>query len=540
MFSNGGYGVVVALGFVEPSVRDRYPIVTPSRASTRSIVICMKLSKTTYLLSLECEQNAWVKVHLPEVFNGYPLSDFEQNIIETGNEIDILARDLFPGGTLVAKGDVENTQKLIEAKTKVIYQPAFETEKYHTICDILVLNGEVYDLYEVKSSTTRSDDKNKKKKEELYVSDLSFQNEVIKQIPFIKIGRKYLVRLDKEYVRQGEIDINKLLKIEDYSSKVEMVSTQTKERMEWTYTYLKQEKIEIKNCNCIYKGRSAMCNTFTYLNPEHPKYSVHDISNIGKSKAKLKELVAGNIFSINDVPKDFELGDAQRNQVDLAQGKDTIVDQKNIHQLLETYGYPISFIDYETYASALPRFDEYSPFEQIPFQFSLHIVENLGAEPIHHDFLYTDATKPDKPFLLNLQKYLPKTGTIISWNKSFENMINKELGRRNSEYANFMEDTVNRTEDLRDFFTKQCYVHKDFLGKTSIKKVLPVIAPEFHYRNLEIQDGGQASNEWNKVVTNISITNEEKEIVSKNLLEYCKLDTYAMYLIWKHLLEIIR
>ena len=85
-----------------------------------------------------------------------------------------------------------------------------------------------------------------------------------------------------------------------------------------------------------------------------------------------------------------------------------------------------------------------------------------------------------------------------------------------------------------DIFGKQFYVHKDFKGKISIKNILPVLVPELSYKNLEIQEGGTASQKWNEMVQE-GIHPQEKAKIIKNLKEYCKLDTYAMYAIWKHL-----
>lgn len=506
----------------------------------------MQLSKTNYLLWKECPQNSWIKVNKPDEFEKFPLSEFEKNIIETGNEVDILARKLFPNGALVEnRNDFELTRKLISEKTKVIYQPVFETGRFITACDILVWNESVnaYDLYEVKSSTVREENE-KVKKEKLYTYDLAFQywvirvlNTLVKEEYKVKLNKLYLVRLNKDYVRDEEINISSLFKIEDFTEKVMLIEDQVREEIAKSADYINLVDLPEGNCGCIYLGRSAMCTTFKYLNPNYPEYAVNDISRIGQSKAKLNNLVASKILSISDVPEDFELGIAQRNQVDLANGKATIIDNQAIEEFMRKTEYPISFIDYETFPSALPRFDGYSPYNQIPFQFSLHILESENTEPKHFEFLFTKNTKPDLDFLEALEKHLPKTGSLISWNKSFENTINKELGERNLSYQKLMNDVIERTIDLRDVFTQQLFVHKDFKGKTSIKKILPILAPEFSYGDLEIQEGGQASDVWNKMVGG-EYTGSEPELKKQNLLEYCKLDTYAMYLIWKHLKQV--
>ena len=101
----------------------------------------MKLSKTNYLVYRDCAHNAWVKVHKPEVYRAKPISVFDQAIIEIGNDVDVRARDLFPGGVLIRRGDAVGTAQLVEERTSVLYQPVFETERYTTACDILVWNA---------------------------------------------------------------------------------------------------------------------------------------------------------------------------------------------------------------------------------------------------------------------------------------------------------------------------------------------------------------------------------------------------------------
>src|SRR5574343_585805 len=122
----------------------------------------MKLTKTDYLIYKDCAKNAWLKVHKPDIYFAKPLSTFDQGIIETGNEVDALARNLFPNGILVSdRDDSKGTMELIKKNIPVIYQPVFENDLYKVISDILVWNNvsKVYDLYEVKASNAGEDKK---------------------------------------------------------------------------------------------------------------------------------------------------------------------------------------------------------------------------------------------------------------------------------------------------------------------------------------------------------------------------------------------
>jgi hypothetical protein len=272
------------------------------------------------------------------------------------------------------------------------------------------------------------------------------------------------------------------------------------------------------------------------LNPQVPEYSVHNIARIGTSKKKLAELIDLGIYSIYDVPEDFPLTEIQRNQVNVAQSKNIIINNAELNNFLKTIEYPISFIDYETCISAVPRFTGYKPYNQIPFQFSLHVLEKKDDTLKHFEFLHIENNNPDLHFLEELKKVLPQKGSIIVWNETFECGINDKLANRNTKYLGFVKDFNERVVDLLVPFKKQLYIHYGFQGKTSLKYVLPTLAPKFSYKNLNIQEGGAASDTWNKIVTGEFKDNEIQE-KAKDLLDYCELDTLAMYEIWKKCLE---
>lgn len=498
----------------------------------------MKLTKTDFLIYKDCAKNAWLKVHKPDIYFAKPLSAFDEGIIETGNEIDELSRDLFPNGVLITnRNDLGETKKLIEKQAPVIYQPVFETDLYKIICDILVWNSntKLYDLYEVKASNSGED---KKKKDELYTYDITFQYLVLKELN-IPIGKFFLVRLNNEYIREAELDIHKLFTKEDFTERVLNVFDSVSTEMKIAYDFIIQEKEPHGSCKCITRGRSAHCTTFSYSNPHIPEYSVHDISRIGQSKKKLEELIDSGIFSIQDVPKEMKLSDKQRNQVDATQSGNVFIDKQEICSFLETISSPISFLDYETFPSAIPRFVGYRPFNQIPFQFSLHIFDKNKTEPTHAEFIFAEDKNPDRAIINALKKYLPNTGSILVWNKTFEMKINRELAQRNLEHKIFFENLNSRIIDLMDIFTGQFFIHPEFKGKTSIKYVLPVLIPELSYKTLDIQEGATASNTWNKIVNKEFSDDEIKEKV-KNLCIYCKMDTYAMYAIWKYLFDLTK
>ena len=458
----------------------------------------MQVSKTIFLSYRECAHDAWVRVHKPEIYATFPLSEFEQALIETGQDVDALVRELFPGGLLIEREDYERTATEVRDRASVLYQAVFQTPDYTTACDILKWNAskKSYDLYEVKSSTSNAT----KDRDELFTYDLAFQVNVLRQCG-VPVGQLFLVRLRSSYERGEELDLKGLFAVEDFTQRVEQVLEALPREMQTAVEWLRRETQPAAPCECIYRGRNAHCTTFTYLNPDVPSYSVHDIARIGSSRAKLTELINRGALSILDVPEDFELTAIQRNQVRAAQSRAVFVNALAIAAFVKRAHFPISFLDYETYPCAIPRFRGYRPFDQIPFQFSVHILREPQGTLEHHEFLHTSAECPDGEFIAALDRVFPANGSVAVWSEQFEKGINDALAARNPDAEGFLASVNKRVVDLIDVFADQSYVHPGFKGRTSIKAVLPALVPALSYESLAIQDGAAACETWNRLVS---------------------------------------
>jgi len=495
----------------------------------------MKLTKTDFLIYRDCAHNAWMKLHRPEVYLASPRSAFDLALLETGNEVDEMARGLFPGGILIERGDVATTKQLITERMPVLYQPVIETEHFSTACDILVWNNTLggYDLYEVKASSGIKGDR---AKAELYTYDIAFQVELLRNAG-VPLGRFHLVHLDSDYVREADLDIFSLFAIRDMSAEVEALRDQIAAEMETAFEFMNRDQPLPGPCSCITKGRSNQCTTFAATNPDVPPYSIHDITRIGASRRKLADLIDQGIFAIEDVPDDFPLSESQANQVLVAKHRQPMIDETAISDFLGRLSFPLAFLDYETNPAAIPRFPGYGPYHHIPFQFSLDVLATPDAHLRHHEFLHTDPTCPDTALIAALEAAMPAIGSVLTWNQSFEKGINAKLGDRNHAARPFLEGVNARIVDLMNPFKQQAYVHPGFKGSTSIKSVLPVLAPDLSYKVLDIQEGATATTKWNDIVTG-KVDAAEAERLRSALLTYCALDTKAMVEIWRGLHQI--
>jgi predicted RecB family nuclease len=485
------------------------------------------LSKTDYVKRYTiCPSYLWLCKYKPEVVP----ADEEEVIkarLEQGNEIERYARQLFPESVLIeskaaqAKAD---TEKAVANGATTLFQATVITDDgLLAMADVIKKDtgADTWTLYEVKST-------NSIKKE--HVLDLTFQRVAFEDAGY-KISKIKIIYLNKDYLRQTHVDPKNLLLEADVTTDtqelVETVRAQTRDALEWL-----RRTEEPETCSCRLNSRSKHCPTFHYLNPDVPEYSVFNISRIGGKK--LAMLVDGDIMNVHDVPEDIKLTIIQQNQVDAAKTKQPKIDKHAIAKLLSELEFPLYFLDYETVSTALPVFNGCHPYQQIPFQYSLHILRKPSGELEHYEYLAKDDKRlPAHDLLKALSEQVGETGSVITWNKSFETGRNREMATQYPKYKELMESINDRVFDLMDIFSKQHYVHHDFKGSSSIKKVLPVLVDGFTYDDLDINNGQAAALRWYEAVTS-----RDTELTGKtyqSLLEYCKLDTLAMVEIYKRL-----
>jgi hypothetical protein len=232
------------------------------------------------------------------------------------------------------------------------------------------------------------------------------------------------------------------------------------------------------------------------------------------------------------VPDDVKLGEAQANQVRVHKSVRPIINHEAIGSALSEYTYPLYFFDYETYGATIPAFDGFSPYQRIPFQFSLHVLRRAGEPLEHFEFLQEECSDPTRRVAKLLGEHIDPRGSVVVWYAPFERGVNEEIAKRRTEYAHLMERINRQIVDLREIFSKQYYVHPDFRGSTSIKAVLPVLCPELSFERLVIREGATASKQWWEMVSGNGDPKKRREIADA-LRAYCKLDTYAMYAIWR-------
>ena len=478
------------------------------------------ITKSDYLKYLQCRKYLWLHKNEPDLGDK---SKNRETIFEQGYLVEEYAQKLFKNGHKVdayPEEAKEITKKLIAEGKETIFQAAAGTENLLAIADILQYNNDTstWDIYEVKSTT---------KADEQHYSDLAFQKNVFGKSG-INVGRTYLVHLNGNYIKQGEIDVEKLFEITELTEEVDNLQGIVEAHIPKIQKLLQEQEVPniqiLKQCGKPYK-----CPFIKHCWKALPTYPVHKISRINIKK--LQTLLEAGINAVKDVPADFELSDNQSAQVAVAKTNKAIVNTEAINARFEELTFPLYFLDYESFAPAIPIFEGAKSYQQVCFQYSLHTVQEDGSMT-HTDYLSKDENNPIPALLKKMQNDIGPSGSVIVWHKSFEIGRNKEMAGMYPEYSEFISDLNSRVFDLKEIFSHQHYVHPGFKGSCSIKKVLPVMVPELSYEALNIQDGVDASLGWYKAVFD---DEQGKEKVFEDLLKYCELDTLAMVEIYKKL-----
>lgn len=481
------------------------------------------ISKSAFIRGLQCHKSLYLKKHYPELED--VVSEPQQMIFNKGTHVGLLAQQLFPGGVDLGKhipNDFETsfseTNRLLHEGQNVIYEAGFRFNNLMCYMDIFVERDGKYYAYEVKGSTSVKD---------VNLWDIAFQYHVITSSG-IELEDIFIVYLNNQYVRQGALDIHQLFRIESVKSRIARRLPKVK-----VYLDVMQEMLAKPDIPNVDIGQHCSvpygCSFRGYCWKDVPDYSVFNISNLNANKKF--DLYQKGIVKIADVPDDYALSRGQRLQVEAEKTGKTYINKPEIKKFVNSLHYPLYFLDFESFQSAIPLFDNSKPYQQTIFQYSLHILDKPGGTLQHKEFLAEPKGDPRIPFVEQLIKDLGTTGDIMVFNKSFESGQLRLIARTFPRYASAIKAINNRIVDLMTPFLRKHYYTTAMNGSYSIKKVLPALVPRFSYDNMNINNGMAASMLYENLYyeTVPAIIDKTK----KDLLEYCGLDTLAMVEILK-------
>ncbi|MBN2045681.1 MAG: DUF2779 domain-containing protein [Anaerolineales bacterium] len=467
------------------------------------------LTKTDYLLYLDSPMHLWAEKHdrLEEV----EPSAFDQHLRAQGRAVQDCAQVY-----------LRNKISQDYPDAQVHFEIELGDRHFFARLDAAVYypDEHAWDIYEIKSGSSI-------RKEHLL--DAAFQRLVA--LANFKVRDTYLLHLNKQYRREGEVELDALFVIEKVSGPIIELCEELKAGREAAWQTAKADSPDgIETC---LKPKECPCPQLCH--PNLPNHSIYNLPRIG---SKAKTLRDAGITAIVDIPSDFNLTVIQARHADVVKAGMPVIDHDQLIAALDQMVFPLSFLDYETYNPAVPWYDGYAPHQHIVFQYSLHLFEALGSAPVHYEYLATEPEDPSLRLAADLLDKISPTGSVIVWNRSFEAGRNREMAVLHPQYAEGLHSANDRIFDLMEVFSKGYYLHPDFHGSASIKNVLPVLAPDLSYEELVISSGDAAMLAWAEMMSG-EMDSVAYNQMRQHLLAYCKLDTWAMVRIWQALLKLV-
>lgn len=502
----------------------------------------ISLSKSKYCNFWQCPKMEWLNRYKPEEKTEDASLDA---ILRRGNEIGDLAMGLFgdyvevttyTDDKLDISAMIKCTNEELAKGTEIICEASFFHNGLYCAVDILKKEDRGYAIYEVKSS---SEDGNNPEPKAVYIADIAYQRYVLEKCG-INVTSTNLITINKNYIRGEKLDIHELFLIINVNDLVETEIKTVDANLNRAENILNSEDepaFDIsERCRDPYG-----CQFWNYCTKDIPENSVFDLYRMAFSK-KLELYRAGIIGYPNLLSSGRIVNSTQIRQMEYAlEDKGTYIEKENIKAFLDTLSYPLYFLDFETMQPAVPQFPGTKPYQQIPFQYSLHYIEKEDAELKHKEFLAVSGEDPRREIAEALCRDIPMDVCTTAYNKSFECTRLKELADTFPDLAEHLLNIRDHIVDLLVPFQSGFYYNKAMGDSFSIKSVLPAIFPddpELDYHNLEgVHNGSEAMNIFPQIQF---MESEEQEKARRNLLKYCELDTYAMVKVWQELVNVTR
>jgi len=476
------------------------------------------LSKSLILKGMQCPKALYLAKN-PPAFE-FPPRPYLEAKFQSGNQVGLLAQQLFPGGTeipydgLSVAEQVAQTQQLIDAGQKVIYEASFAFDGIFVKVDILVKDAQSekggWQIHEVKMGTSLK---------EVHYDDVAIQYYVLANCG-LAISSAYLVHINNSYERQGEIDVQQLFVGEDVTDAAIARQADLPELIAGLRQMLAciEPDIDIGlHCTDPYE-----CDFIPYCWQHIIENSIFDLKGRGIKKF---DYYNRGILMLEDLPLG-DLNTAQRNQVEATLNQQDSINPDGIKAFLDTLWYPLCHLDFETFDTPIPPFDGTRPYQKIPFQYSLHIQEMAGAEPVHTEYLVEPGHDPRRELAERLLAEIPEDACVLTYNQAFEKGVLRNLAVLFPDLADALLMRVENVRDLMVPFRRRDVYRWQMRGSYSIKAVLPALVPDLSYDGMDVADGMAAMRAYHDMCAlDDPVALAE---LRRGMLAYCGLDTLAM------------
>jgi len=476
-----------------------------------------RLSKSTFMSGAQCHKRLYLDMHQPEL--AAETDEMAQAVMKTGTEVGVLARSLFPSGVLVEHDHEHLSQALMQTAALLkdltvpaIFEGTFFFDGVIVRVDVLKRVGRAsagrWRLIEVKAASKVKDE---------HHDDVAIQAYVVKGAG-VDLAGSWLLHLNTGYVYTGgELDLTQFFARASLTAEVTKRLPGMPQRLATLRTMLRAPappSIEPGgHCSAPYD-----CPFWNHCTKDKPARWVFSLPRVG---ATFERLTAQGIDCIDDIPEDFPLSPLQRLVKNQQEWINKVALKAHLHQLR----YPIHHLDFETVGFAIPRYPGSRPYQQVPFQWSNHIESGDGTIR-HEEFLHQGPNDPREALARALLASLGKKGSICVYHAAFEGRIIRELSETLPKLKKPLLRLLPRLWDLKEVI-RRTYYHPGFEGSYSLKSVLPALLPALGYDDLDIQDGGMASQVYAQMQSD-AIDDAERARLTANLRLYCGRDTLAM------------
>lgn len=477
------------------------------------------LSKSRITAWRQCPKRLWLQINRPALLEE---SDETKRAYQIGNEIGELAQRLCPDGILIENQNnlaaaIAATKDALENHPdRPIFEATFQHEGLLVRADVLIPTPSGYRMTEVKSSTSVKP---------YHVDDCAVQAWVLKQNK-IKLAAVELAYVDTSFVYRGDGNYHGLLKAEQLDAEISDVADEVPKWVSGARSALAGDE------PCIEPGAQCddpfECPFKTYCTrdmvlPEEPEYSLKIFHGMqAPKKDALRKL---GYKDARDVPAHY-LNDRQSMIQRASKTGKPKFDKRAAKQEMASLPYPRYYLDFETMVFVIPRWEGTRPCStQVPFQWSCHIEYAPGK--LNHDmFLDVSGDDPRRAFAESMIETLGGEGPVLVYNATFEKKCISELAERFADLSPALLKINERVVDLLPM-ARQHYYHPAMKGSWSIKAVLPTIAPDLAYDELEVGNGGDAQLAYSEIIDPETKKKRKQQLI-EDLREYCALDTLAM------------
>lgn len=473
------------------------------------------ISKTRLMRGFRCLKCIYLTIHNPELEPA--VTPDLQALFDQGNLVGETARRYLPGGTLVdckpwEFGDaIAKTRELIAAGTPTIYEAAFEYMGCYARADIIQYSPDSkrWHIFEVKSATSVKPE---------HLQDVGLQTWIMAKsgLPIEKI---HLMHLNNECRFP---DLSNLFVTADVTQEMRdnypLVAPAVKEIFDTIY----RDKIPEINIGpqC---HEPTECHFIGHCWKDIPEISIFDLPGIRERKW---ELFREGIINLDDA-RLTDLTELQQRMVHVYQNGERFVDAAAIQTSMAEWQYPLVFLDFETIGPAIPRYQGCKPYQQVTFQFSVHVQKQRDAELIHHEYLHADANDPRPALIPRLLEACGTQGSIVAYYGKFEAARIKELAEFSPEHSEALLALTERIVDPLPVFRHAVYDNA-FAGSFSLKNVAPaILGDEESYEGMAVANGGDAQRAFEEMIAS-KTRPERKQNLYQALQIYCEKDTRVM------------